>query len=75
MSQCFKLTINSLPNDKISDLTKFKAFADDKIILIKKLKFMRKRVENIMGRGENTGYQHFLLFPQCFQKLSFSEES
>ena len=21
-----------------------------------------------MGKAENTGYQHFLLFPQCFQK-------
>ena len=27
-------------------------------------------VENIVGKGENTGYQHFLLFPQCFQKAS-----
>ena len=26
-------------------------------------------VEN-MGKGENGGYQHFLLFPQCFQKAS-----
>ena len=25
-------------------------------------------VENIMGKGENAGYQHFLLFPQCFLK-------
>ena len=23
-----------------------------------------------MGKGENAGYQHFLLFPQCFQKAS-----
>ena len=30
------------------------------------------RVENIVGKGENAGYQHFLLFPQCYQKLSFS---
>ena len=29
-------------------------------------------VENIMGKGENAGYQHFLLFAQCFQKASFS---
>ena len=29
-------------------------------------------VENIVGIGENAGYQHFLLFPQCFQKASFS---
>ena len=30
------------------------------------------RVENTVGKRENAGYQHFLLFPQCFQKVSFS---
>ena len=30
------------------------------------------RVENIVGKGESAGYQHFLLFPQCFQKRYFS---
>ena len=24
--------------------------------------------ENIVRKGENAGYQDFLLFPQCFQK-------
>ena len=67
------LSVNSLPNDKILDLTKFKAFADDKIILTQKLKFMLEGLENIFGKGENAGYQHFLLFQQCFQKLSFPE--
>ena len=28
------------------------------------------RVENTVGKGENAGYQHFLLFPQCFPKAS-----
>ena len=28
-------------------------------------------VENSVGKGENAGYQHFLLFPQCFQKDPF----
>ena len=23
--------------------------------------------ENIVGKGENAGHQHFLFFPQCFQ--------
>ena len=32
-------------------------------------------VENIVGIGENAGYQHFLLFPQCFQKVPFSDMS
>ena len=34
---------------------------------------MYHRIENIEGKEENAGYQHFLLFPQCFQKaFSFS---
>ena len=32
-----------------------------------------RRLENIVGKRENAGDQHFLLFPQCFQKLSFPE--
>ena len=40
------------------------------------MKFALGRVENIVEKGENAGYQHFLLFPQCFQKfLSFTEVS
>ena len=33
------------------------------------------RVENIVGKGENAGYQHFLLFPQCFENASFPNTS
>ena len=33
------------------------------------------RVENIAGKGENAGYQLFLLFPQCFEKDSFPDTS
>ena len=41
--------------------------------LLKMTKFVLDRVENIVGKRENTGYQqHFLLFPQCFQKPSLS---
>ena len=32
-------------------------------------------VENIVEKGENAGYQHFLLFPQCFEKSSFPDTS
>ena len=28
-----------------------------------------------MGKGENAGYQHFLLLPQCLQKNSFPDTS
>ena len=51
---------------------KFKVFADNKTNLIEKLKVVLRMVENIVGKGENAGYQHFLIFPQCFQKLSHS---
>ena len=63
---------NSLPHNKILDWSKLKAFADDKLNATEKLKFVLGRVENIVGKGENAGYQHFLLFPQCFQKPSLS---
>ena len=36
------------------------------------LKFVLGRVESIVGKRENAGYQRFLLFLQCFQKASFS---
>ena len=35
-----------------------------------KLKVNSGRVENIERKGENSGYQQFLLFPQCFRKAS-----
>ena len=66
------IQLNSLPNNKMLDLFKLKAFADDKISVHKKLKFGLEKVENILGIGENAVHQHFHLFPQCFQKASFS---
>ena len=59
---------NSLPNDKILDRSKLKALADDKINVAQKLKFVSWMVEDILGKGETAGYQHFLLFAQYFQK-------
>ena len=63
--------INSIPNDKILDCSKLKAFAKDKINLAKMMIYVFDRIENIVGKGENAGYQHFLLF-LCFQKAYFS---
>ena len=57
--------LNSLPNIKILDWSKLKVFSDE-INMTEKLKSVLERVENIVGKGENAGYQHFLLFPQCF---------
>ena len=65
---------NSLPNDKIFIKSRFKALADNKIVVTQKLKFVLERVQNIVGKGENAGHQHFLHFPpQCFLRLSFPE--
>ena len=33
------------------------------------------QVENIVGKGEIARYKEFLLFPQCFQKLSSVDAS
>ena len=44
---------NSLPSNKILEVTKLKAFADDKMKVTKKLKFGLEKLENIVGKGEN----------------------
>ena len=36
------------------------------------MKFVSDREENIVGKGENAGYQHFLIFPKSFQRASLS---
>ena len=65
--KCFK----SSPSDIFLGCSKLKVFADNKTNVNEKLKFVFGIVENIVGKGENAGDQHFLLFPQCFQKAFF----
>ena len=48
-------------------LPKLEAFADDKLNATQNVGVVLHRIENIVGKEENAGYQHFLLFPQCFQ--------
>ena len=45
----------SLPNDKNLDRSKLKAFADDKINMSEKLKFVLGMVENVVEKGEYAG--------------------
>ena len=61
--------VNSLPIDKILNWSKLEAFAYEKFNIAKMMISVFDRIENIVGKGENAGYQHFLHFPQCFQKL------
>ena len=57
--------VSCLPND----CSKLKRFADFNFKNVAKLMaFAYDRGEDIVGKGENAGYQHFLLFPQCFRK-------
>ena len=66
LTQVLTQLFQSLPNNKILDLSKLKVFADNKINMTQKLKLALGRKENIVGKGENAGNQHFLLFRQCF---------
>ena len=63
---------NPFPNDKFLDVTKLKAFADEKLNVAKISIFLFDKAENTVVKGENAGYQHFLLFPQCFPMPSSS---
>ena len=65
------MLINSLPSDNFLNLSKLKAFGVDKLNVTERLKFVFARVEIIVGKGENAGNQHFLVFPR-FSKPSFS---
>ena len=71
ISICISGLINPLPDNKSLDWSKLKAFADNKLIVTQNIKVVFHRIENIVGKEENAGYQHFLLFPQCFQKFFF----
>ena len=67
-AEIFAKQIKPLPDDKILGLPKLKAFADDKLSVTQNVKIVFHRIEYIVRKEENAGYQHFLLFPQCFQK-------
>ena len=58
--------VKSLPNDNFMDWTKVKAIADDKMNVAKIMISVFDMVKNIMGKGENAGYQHFSHFPKMF---------
>ena len=62
---------NSLPNNKILAHSKLKELADNKINVTQELKVVSERTENFLGKGENAGYQHFLLFQNMFSKAFF----
>ena len=64
--------VNPFSNNIFLDWNKLKVFPDNKLNAGKIKISVFERVENIVGKEENAGCQHFLLFPQCFQKSSLS---
>ena len=61
--------LTPLPNDKIVDMTKLKAFADEKSNVAEMAISLFDRVENTVGKGEYADCQHFLLFLQCYRSF------
>ena len=49
-----------------------KAFADNKLIVTQVMISFIEWEENTLGKGENAGYQHFLLFPVFSKVLLWS---
>ena len=70
-TQDYGYWVNSLPNIKLLYSSKLKAFADSKLNIAKMMIYLFEKVKNIVGKGENPGYQHFLLYQQCFLKSIF----
>ena len=60
--------LKTLPKNKTLASSKLKAFADDKLNVPRNTTIVFHRIENRKKKRENANYQHFLLFPQCFQK-------
>ena len=61
--------VNSLTSNKVLDGTKFKAFAEVKFNVAKKMISLFVSIENIVGKEENDGYQHFSFSLNVFQSL------
>ena len=52
------------------DVIKLKAFADNKLSLARMMISLIYRVESTVGKEENAGYQHFILFLKSFPESS-----
>ena len=60
----------SFPKRQVLDFFNLKEFADDNFRFDENDREFSQWVENIVGKGEIARYEQFLLFPQCFQKIS-----
>ena len=53
----YGVRVNSLLNDKTLAWSKLKAFADDKLDVVKMMISLFESLENTVEKGENAGYQ------------------
>ena len=67
----FMIFHSTLPNNKIQQMSKLKAFEGDKLNAPVLIEFAFENGENIVGKGENAGFQYFLFFQQYILKMSF----
>ena len=63
--------MNPLPDDKILDWSKFKAFADDRLNVTKMIISVFDKVENIVGKGEIACTSNFSFSHNVFKRLLF----
>ena len=54
---------------KFIDMSKLKAFSDNKLNVVQKLKFVFGKIENMVEKGDNIGYQHFSFSYNVFIRL------
>ena len=67
-------TVNPLPDNKISPLSKLKAFADNNFIMAQVVQFLFERVENNVGKKEKMLVTRNFPFPTMFSEgLSFRD--
>ena len=59
--------VNSLPSNKILEWSKLKAFANNENNCGLKIEFCFGKIRKIVRKGENAGYQHFLLSHNVFK--------
>ena len=62
-------SFNPLPDDKILDWSKLKAFADNKLNVTKMIISVFDRVENIVGNGEIDCTSNFSFSHNVFKRL------
>ena len=67
---CFFIPLNLDQTKEKHELTDLKAFAGDKLKVVRIIISSFDWVANILGKSENAGYQHFHLFNYVLAKGS-----